>query len=285
MSDQKTSAEDGTSNAVDVAAELNLGRRYSEDGPRRDVQKAIYHYRIAADAGSAEAASEVADLTSEEKIEGWKALAEHYYRKAVAGGVTDALRKLGDLYYLGDWDSECLADSGFSASLYKRAALLYYTYVKEVGDQAKRELQFLGRMLSSNWLRTDWSFYGSLVECLAENDNDDALHIYLDGDIPEPSETYGLEELLAETVDLPDLKDPTRRAVLVRTWGRSRGKRSVTSILYDMGIEFTRSRNGIIKTKKGVEIKDEMEKLASLGYKFKYSSASDKWTFKDVPKE
>ncbi len=285
MSNQTTADEGSLNNEVDVVVELNLGREFSEDGPRRDIPKAIYHYRIAADAGSSEAAYEVACLSSKEKVECWKPLAEYYYRKAIAGGITDALRKLGDLYYLGDWDSERLADPHFNSGLYKRAALLYFMYVKEMGDDAKREMQFLGRMLSSNWLRADWSFYGPLVECLAENDNDDALHIYLDGNIPEPTETYEIEDLLAESFDLPDLVVSIKHTPPTRTWGRSRGKRSVTSILYDMGIEFTRSRNGIIKTKKGLEIKEDMEKMASMGYKFKYSSVSDKWTCKDTPKE
>ena len=281
MSDPEAAGEDCSQNEVDVEAELNKGRTYSEEGPRRNIQKAIYHYRLAADAGSSEAASEVADLVSKEKPEGWKPLVEYYYRIAIAGGNTDALVKLGDLYYLGDWDSECMADPGFGSALYKKAALLYFTYVQEVGDSAKREIQFLGRMLSSNWLHAEWSFYGPLVECLAENDNDDALHIYLDGDIPEPSETYGMDELLAETFELPALKDPAKRPVPTRAWGRSRGKRNVSSVLYDMGIEFSKSRNGLIKTKKGTEIKDEMERIIAMGYKFKYSSVSDKWTYMD----
>ena len=286
MSDLKAAEEEVSDSEVDVEAELNKGREYSAEGPRRSVPKAIYHYRLAADADSPEAASEVADLVSQEKPEGWKVLAEHYFRKAIAGGNTDDLVKLGDLYYLGDWDSERIADPGLGSALYKRAALLYFTYVQEVGDSAEREIKFLGRMLSSNWLHTDWSFYGPLVECLAENDNDDALHIYLDGDIPEPSETYGMDELLAETFELPALKDPAKRPVPTRVWGRTRGKRSVSSVLYDMGIEFSKSRNGLIKTKKGVEIKDEMERIVAMGYKFKYSSVSDKWTYMDkTPQE
>ena len=281
MSDPEVAGEDCSQNEVDVEAELNKGHKYSEVGVSRDMTKAVYHYRLAADAGSSQAASEIADLVFKEKPEGWKPLAEHYYRKAIAGGDTDSLVKLGDLYYLGDWDSECIADSGFSSALYKKAALLYFAYVQEVGDSAKREIQFLGRMLSSNWLHAEWSFYGPLVECLAENDNDDALHIYLDGDIPEPSETYGMDELLAETFELPVLKDPAKRAIPTRTWGRTRGKRNVSSVLYDMGIEFSKSRNGLIKTKKGIEIKEEMERIIAMGYKFKYSSVSDKWTYMD----
>ncbi len=275
--------DDVTLGEEEVEKELNEGRRYSEDAPDRNVLKAVYHYRLAADAGSPQAALEVADLVSKEKADSWKPLAEHYYRIAIAKGCKEALVKLGDLYYLGDWNNECIADPAFNMSLYMKAALLYFSYAKEVGDSAERELRFLGRMLSSNWIRSDWSFYGPLVEFLAENDNDDALHIYLDGNIPEPSEVYGLDELLAETFEIPELKDPAKRTVPKRTWGRSIGPRNVSSVLYDMGIEFTRSRNGIIKTKKGFAIKSEMERIIAMGYKFKYSPASDKWTYKDVP--
>ncbi len=285
MSESMVVEDNVTLSEEEIEKELNEGRKYSEDAPHRNIQKAVYHYRLAADAGSLQAALEIADLVSKEKIDSWKPLAEHYYRRAITGDCKEALVKLGDLYYLGDWDKECLTDSTFNMSLYKKAALLYFTFVKEVGDSAERELKFLGRMLSSNWIRSDWSFYEPLVELLATNDNDDALHIYLDGNIPEPSEAYGLEELLAETFELPELKDPAKRLAPKRSWGRSLGPRNVTSVLYDMGIEFTKSRNGIIKTKKGFEIQNEMERIVDMGYKFRYSPTSNKWTYKDVPKD
>lgn len=285
MSEETTDGQDISVQNVDIDEQIGLGRSYSEDGPSRDIAKAVYHYRLAADAGSPDAALAVADLSCREKTEGWKTLAEHYYRCAIGQGIAVALKKLGDLYYLGDWDSECAADPKFGTGLYKRAALLYFEYVKREGSSAGRELQFLGRMLSSNWLHTEWSFYGPLVECLAENDNDDALHIYLDGDIPEPTENYGLDDLLAEKFELPGLKDPSKRVAPLRSWGRVRGRRNVTSVLYDMGVEFSKSRNGIIKTKKGEAIREEMEKIIAMGYKFKYSSVSDKWSYKEPPKE
>ena len=96
---------------------------------------------------------------------------------------------------------------------------------------------------------------------------------------PEPTDAYGYQALLAETFELPEEAEPEKKER--RTWGRGLGKRPLTSLLYDMGIEFTRSSNGVIKTKLGFEIKDDIEKLKKMGYPFKFSYKTGKWTVMD----
>lgn len=267
----------------DAEEEYNAGIGYS-DGPGKDVPKAVYHLRLSADNGNADASEALADLACKERFEGWKPCAETYYRKAIAAGSDTALLKLADLYYLGDWDAENFADPRFHDLLNKRAGLLYFEYVQR-DTSADREKTILGRMLSSSWLSSAWSYYGKLVEFLAEDGNDDALHIYLDGDIPEPTEQYELSDLLAEKFELPALVSPETKPQSRRSWGRTRGRRKVTSLLFDMGIEFSKSSNGLIKTKKGKEIEDQMARMEAMGYKFKYIPGSDRWTYMDKKSE
>ena len=99
-------------------------------------------------------------------------------------------------------------------------------------------------------------------------------------EVPEPTDDYDLEALLSDLPDIPQAEEEEAKPAR-RTWGRTMGKRALTSVLYDMGIEFTKSSNGIIKTKKGKEIEEDIKKLIARGYKFKYSYKSDKWTCVD----
>ena len=218
---------------------------------------------------TAEDFERIADEKAEQKADGWKQYVEAYYRKAIALGSDSALMKLADYYYVGDGDDN------------QRAAVLYLESGKRREDP-EREIEILSRMLETSWLDSSWAFFGEAVEFLAVNGNRTAKHMVRREEIPEPTDTFCFEDLLAEEFELPS-DEPIKKER--RIWGRGLGKRSLTSVLYDMGIEFTRSSNGVIKTKKGMEIKEDIEKLKKMGYPFKYSYKSDKWTAVDKKSE
>ena len=216
---------------------------------------------------TAEDFERIADEKAKQKAEGWNAYVEQYYRRAIQEGSVSAISKLADYYYLGDGNDN------------KKAAVLYLEAAKAKGDDCEREVSILTRMLESSWLEPEWSFFGEVLELLAENGNREAKHMIRREEVPEPTDDSGYQALLAETFELPEEAEPEKKEK--RTWGRGLGKRPLTSLLYDMGIEFTRSSNGVIKTKLGFEIKDDIEKLKKMGYPFKFSYKTGKWTVMD----
>ena len=246
-----------------------LGIRYlNGDGTDRSVAKARKYLTKAAEAGDAKAMETLADTYKDDGKEDSGKYLGYWYRKAISEGSASAPEKLADYYYLGDGNSN------------KDAAILYLESAKRNPDDCEREVSILTRMLESNWLEAEWCFYGEILELLAENGNRDAKHMLRRDEVPEPTDDYDLEALLSDLPDIPQAEEEEAKPAR-RTWGRTMGKRALTSVLYDMGIEFTKSSNGIIKTKKGKEIEEDIKKLIARGYKFKYSYKSDKWTCVD----
>jgi len=246
-----------------------LGRRYlAGEGTTKSTAKGRKFLTQSAEAGYVKAMEALAESYSGDKKEGWAVYFEYWSRRAIEGGSLTAAEKFADYYYLGDGNSN------------KRAALLYLESAKRKGDDCEREVSILTRMLESNWLEPGWKFYGDILQLLADNGNRDAKHMIRREEVPEPTEDYDLDVFLSEGAPLPETEAEEAKPAR-RTWGRQMGKRSITSILYDMGIEFTKSSNGIIKTKKGKEIEEDIKKLIKKGYKFKYSYKSDKWTCVD----
>lgn len=255
----------------DAEAMYVLGRRYvSGDGTDKDSAKGRMLLSRSANAGNTDAMMAMVDDCLEEQPEGWTSFVEHYLRKAIAAGNDAAIIKLADYYYLGEGNSN------------KHAALLYVESARRKEDDCEREVSILNRMLESGWLDEDWKFYKDALEVLADNGNREARHALRREEIPEPTDEYDFEALVNEVIEIPVMEEEKPKAR--RQWGRTVGKRDLTSLLYDMGIEFTRSSNGIIKTKKGREIEEQINQLIARGYKFKYSYKSDKWTIADKKK-
>lgn len=251
----------------DAEASCEIGIRYlNGTDVTKSTAKARKYLKKAAEAGSVTAMEALADSYSDEKKEDWQKFYEYWARQAVRAGSPVYCEKFADYYYLGDGNSN------------KNAAILYLESAKRKGEDCEREVSILTRMFESNWLETEWCFFADVLALLAENGNRDAKHMIRREEVPEPTDDYDLEAFLDDGEDIPEEETEKKP---VRTWGRSAGKRSVTSVLYDMGIEFTKSSNGIIKTKKGKEIEEDIKKLAARGYKFKYSYRSDKWTIVD----
>ncbi len=271
MSAEEMTFEELTAASAEGDPEVlfELGRRHlaGEDAPK-STAKGRKFLTKSAEAGCVKAMELLADSYSGDKKEGWKVYFEYWSRRAVENGSAHAAEKFADYFYLGDGNSN------------KDAAILYLESARLKGDDCEREVSILTRMLESNWLEPEWKFYGDVLQLLADNGNRDAKHMIRREEVPEPTDDYDLEALLADGEPLPE-EEAEEKKPARRTWGRQMGKRSLTSVLYDMGIEFTKSSNGIIKTKKGKEIEEDIRKLIDKGYKFKYSYKSDKWTCVD----
>lgn len=271
MSAEELSFEELVAASAEGEPEIlcELGRRYlAGEGVTKSTVKGRKALTQSAEAGCVKAMELLADSYSGDRKDGWKTYFEYWSRRAVENGSQAAAEKFADYFYLGEGDSN------------KNAAILYLESARRKGDDCEREVSILTRMLESNWLEPGWKFYGDVLQLLADNGNRDAKHMIRREEVPEPTDDYDLETLLSEGEPLPEAEAEEQKPAR-RTWGRQMGKRSVTSVLYDMGIEFTKSSNGIIKTKKGKEIEEDIRKLIDKGYKFKYSYKSDKWTCVD----
>lgn len=259
----------------DAGAMYQLGMKYlSGEDVAKSTAKGRKYLTDSAKAGNTDAMMALADHYKESKEENRSAFVEHWLRQAILAGCDAAILKLADYYYLGDGDSNM------------KGALLYLEHVKRSEEgTCEREIGFLVMMFENGWLDSGWKFYAELLEVLADNGVRAAKHMLRREDIPEPTDDYDYETLLAETFEIPETveeEDEAKPARPMRRWGRSTvGKRALTSLLYDMGIEFSKTSNGIIKTKKGKEIEPEIQKLIDRGYKFKYSYKTDKWTIMD----
>ncbi|MCQ2079856.1 MAG: hypothetical protein MJZ38_07375 [archaeon] len=262
----------------DAEAMFELGKRtIAGDGVEKDAEKGRDLLSSAAEAGDVAAAEYLADLFKDSKDPNAPVYINRYYRKAIAGGSVTAIDKLGRFHYLGDGGS------------YRHAFILFAEYVKRMdGEDCDKELEFMDRMIQSNWVEGNFSAFTDCLEVMTDNGNRTARRLLLSDDLPEASEQFDFDAIVAEDFPLPEKaaaeEKPSDEPEEPR-WrfhvGKERGRRDLKTVLNSMCIEAKLVRRGTYRTAKGKEIEEQIARLAEMGYDITYDFRYDKWTIKE----